>query len=184
MKLLRRVAQSCAAISFVTAAFANADTIFSSMPPRTSPNAGGMVIGASRGNTQSLADPFIPSHDFILNGASVAVLRNSGTAALNIAVWSDLNGKPGAALETAMFPAASVSRNAYPPTIASVRFSFGTRLDAGTTYWLVVSTATGTDYCWLDSALVAWRGQRNNEGWTSSGPPRGHAFEVIGQAVR
>src|SRR5262245_41823474 len=162
-----------------------AATVSSSMPPRMWPGVSGIIIGGPSGSNQIIAQQFTPLRDFLLDGASVAVVRSSlGTAGLNIGVWTSLNGEPHVALETAVFPSSSISRNAYPPTIASVQCSRGTRLKARTTYWLVLSTMGGTEYCWADSVAdtFPWRGQRNNEGWTSSGCP-GHTFEVTGQPV-
>jgi hypothetical protein len=167
--------------TFIIAPAIRGDIIFSSIASDNLPaGSGAIVLGGPSTSNSMIAEPFAPLQDFLLDGASVAVDRVAGTGPLNIALWSDLNGKPDVPLETAVVPSGSVSRNT---TIVSVRFSFGTRLRAHTRYWLVLSAAPGTEYGWASSLVSPpWYGKRNNEAWKGYGCP-GHRFDVTGQRV-
>lgn len=168
---------------FLCATAAKADIVFSSMPFRTWPGIGGIIVGGPIGHHAIIAEPFTPAHNFVLAGASVAVYRaNAGTAPLNIGICTSLNDKPGATLEMAVIPSSSISGDGSSPTIASVRFWPATRLTVGNLYWLVLFTAPGTEYAWVTSAVDSppYRSRRNNQGWSLAGGSPGFTFEVTG----
>jgi hypothetical protein len=167
--------------TFIIAPATRGDIVFSSIASDNLPGgSSGIIVGGLSTSNSMIAQPFAPLQDFLLDGASVAVDRIAGTGPLNIAVWSDLNGKPDAPLETTVVPPGSVSRQY---DIVSVRFSFGTRLRAHIRYWLVLSAAPGTEFGWACSLVsTPWYSKRNNEAWKGYGCP-GHRFEVTGQRM-
>jgi hypothetical protein len=156
------------------------DTIFSSMPF----TGGGIIVGGPVGSNWLIAEPVVPDHTYLLDTISVgasreAVVGEPGNAPLQIGIWNDLNGVPNASLQGGSIPAASIPVNFY--TTASVQFSKSIQLLAGQTYWVVLSTDSGTEYVWANSTVFspAFRARRNGTGGWSSGSP-GYAFEVAG----
>ena len=172
------------------AAPANAGVIFSNLGPGDS---FGMTSGWVVGNrttpfgsvTLEVAAAFTPSSDAIFTGADFAAELLQQPGDLTVALLTTgASGTPDVALETFTVAAPAL------PSLVSIASSLNPVLNAGTEYWLDISSAS-TAAWWLDNdqgvyAPVAQN--QNGRGFVlltdyEGNPPVQPAFRVNGDAL-
>jgi hypothetical protein len=131
------------------AAHADAGVIFSNLGPGDSFTlTSGRVVGDRTtlfgSVTLEIAAAFTPSSDAIFTGVDFAAELLGQAGDLTVALLADASGTPGAALET--FTVAAPES----PSLVSIASSLHPVLNAGTEYWLDISS-NSTAAWWLDN---------------------------------
>jgi hypothetical protein len=118
--------------------------------------------------------------DFYLTGIDLLLDLGGET----IQVWSDVAAAPGSVLEAASAPGSPLVNDLF-----SVAFTGSTLLEAGETYWVSVSLASGQPawrYTTVPPYQIGDRMDRENAGaWFDSAPRTGplYGFSVYGEVV-
>jgi hypothetical protein len=136
-------AMSCFALGLLIVTGVRADTIFTTFGTGHSFSRMNSLPVGGVGQTEFAAS-FAPTQDFTLDGIDFAVALVSGQDPLNVEITTDSGAlSPGAPLETF-----SVSSVPTLPSVLGVDSPSHPLLIAGATYWVVLSTAPGTEIGW------------------------------------
>jgi hypothetical protein len=139
------------------------------------------------GEYQWIADPFTPKKASTVTEIEIAlVYLGSGTNNAEVALYSDVKGLPGKALET--WNVKNLPTSGTCCKLVTVKSKKGIKVKKGKQYWVVGMTDKASttaydawDFVWNDAVgPIAFIGTATNGVWTSytSGPTQ--AFAVLG----
>lgn len=138
------------------------------------------------GTAYWVAIPFTPSADISVRAVEVSVGYIEGVNGVTVSVNSDDNGLPGAAL--ASLDATGLSDYGDCCQLVTVKGKNGVPVQAGTQYWVVVSTSTSTATtfdAWAfnstDMRAYPYAGYSSSTGTWSSGDGLLPGYAVLGK---
>jgi hypothetical protein len=143
---------------------------------------GSIIEGPSSAFPQIIAEQFSPSSTVFLDGVDLAVSSSLGTPELDVSIFSDIGGIPGTELESVYIPS-------FVDGLVTAGFSGNVQLDAGSNYWLAVSTTGSNAQTWLDTSPTVFGTQAASEDdgatWTAfnTDPFSRAAFLVNGTPI-
>jgi hypothetical protein len=175
------------------AAPAKADIVVSTIPPLGLVYEGGATLEESG---TALAGQFIPLVNYVLTDAQVVVENDSGFATFDLSLNSNTaNGNPGSVIQgLGAFVTAPAGISTQTVSVSGP----GTILLAGTPYWLVMTSETGSPILWFggrsdpnsDYANMypgeEYNGEELFNGQWSNGPgpaPLSFQFQIDGTPV-
>ena len=176
-KLLMAVTVVAPTLALGLPASVRADTIFDNLGSGFNPSGGGGINGSVRRHAMRFTVSAGSNLGFTLTSVELPLFRTSSTFdQIDLCVYSDNAGEPGAALETV-----TISGITNTAMLFTASFSGGTFLADGTTYWVVAQHLAGS-FGWNfsndqsgDTSRIAffggWRTGSVNMGFTVNGTP-------------
>jgi hypothetical protein len=167
------------ALLFGLAPPTNADTVFTNIVGNCC--GGGAVFGSDY-STESLAEQFIPTANFLMTDAQVVVFNDVGYGDpdFNIYLFTDANGLPGTAIAT-------IGTALAAPAGGGIVTASGSPLEllSGTPYWLVLTpyddaTWVGWEETGSESVPFAFTVSPDGQGGWKSAPAEALQFQIDG----